>query len=319
MKTKVVILSGLLTLVSPVFAADLDSAKIASSTAPRTQAMTDLDNEFIKLFAATKKEWLDSTRPIIIVIDGKVILYKGEKKEEVTFIPAEFDLVKTTDHAILAIFAVLNRRVDKGLDDHTMSHLADLKKAIVKAEADVSTYNLPASSLDRQYMILRKGIAFIDGVIAKRYVSKADLMAFTRSMAAPLLANGDDAEAFELHKLDDQVVKWKSQMTADEWNKLHVVVSDSHMARDKDRYMQYFLFMLKEKEEGRRVVFAEGAKNEDECMKLLATHVTDELASEYFFKDPMRMHRDFLSDGATLFLQRHYKYFLVTPKSKAKR
>lgn len=319
MKTKVIILSGLLTLVAPAYAVDEGNAKLASSTAPRTQAMTDLDNEFLKQFAASRKEWLDSTRPVIVVIDGKAILYKDGKKEVVNFIPVEFDLVKTVDHSILAIFAILNRHTDKGLDDQAMSHLTDLKKAIVKAEADISTYSVPASLLDRQHMILNKGVAFIDGVLAKRYVSKADLMSFTRSMAPPLLANGDDAEAFELHKLDEQVVKWKNQMTPDEWNQLHVVVSDVHMAREKERYMQYFLFMLKEKGEGKRVIFAEGARDEDECMKLLGTHVIDELASEYFFKDPMRMHRDFLSDGATLFLQRHYKYFLVTPKSKAKR
>lgn len=316
MNTKFVLLSVLFTLLPSAFAADVESTKIA---APKTHAMLDLDNEFLKVFGATKKEWLAATEPIIVVISGKMILHKGGKREEVSFIPPEFDLVKTTDHAMLAIFAVLNRRTDKDLDVHTAASLIDLKKAMVKAEPDISSYELPSSTLDRQRQILRKGVAFIDSVLARHRVTKTELKAFTRSMAVPVLANGDDAEAFELHKLDEKVKEWKQLMTADEWKRLYVVVSDVHMAREKERYMQYFLFMLNEKEEGRHVIFAEGAKDEDDCLKLLSTHITDELASDYFFNDPMRMHRDFLSDGASLFLQRHYRYFLVTPKSKAKR
>ncbi len=323
MKTKSLVLSGILSVLSfsmiaETWAGDLH-AKVATTTAPKTKALVDLDNEFIKVFAATKKEWLAHSEPFIFIMDGKAILHRGGKKEEVTFITPEFDLVKTTDHAMLGVFAVLNRRTDKELDEHTIASLVDLKKAMVKAEPEISTYELPASTLDRQRMILHRGIAFIDSVLAKKKVSAAELKVFCRSMAPAVLANGDDAESFELHNLDAQVMKWKNQMSADEWNRLHVVVADSHMARTDDRYMQYFLFLLKEKEEGKRVIFCENAKGEEDCLKLLTSHITDELASEYFFNDPMRMHRDFLADGATLYLKRHYKYFLVTPKSKAKR
>lgn len=323
MKTKSVLLSGILGVLTvsnlvPAWAGDLH-AKAVTATPPKTKALVDLDNEFLKVFAATKKEWLAHSEPFIVVMEGKVILHRGGKKEEVGFISPEFDLVKTTDHAMLAIFAVLNRRTDKELDEHTSASLVDLKKAMVKAEPEISSYELPASTIDRQRMILHKGIAFIDSVLAKKKVNTAELKAFCRSMAPAVLANADDAESFELHNLDAQVMKWKNQMSADEWNRLHVVVADSHMARIDDRYMQYFLFLLKEKEEGKRVIFCENAKGEEDCLKLLTSHVTDELASEYFFNDPMRMHRDFLADGATLYLKRHYKYFLVTPKSKAKR
>lgn len=303
----------------PGWAADADHLQIASSTTPKTKALLELDNEFIKVFSATKKEWLANTEPIIVVIGGKAILHRGGKKEEVTFITPEFDLVKTVDHAMLAIFAILNRRTDRELDDHTTNNLTDLKKAMVKAEPEISTYDLPASTLDRQRMILNKGIAFIDNVLAKKKVSKVELRSFVHSMAPAVLSNGDDAESFELHNLDSQVMKWKNQMTADEWNRLYVVVSDVHMARDQERYMQYFLFLLKEKEEGKRVIFCENGKDEEDCLKLLSSHITEEYASDYFFNDPMRMHRDFLADGATNYLKRHYKYFLVTPKSKAKR
>lgn len=318
---KIALVSGILvcSTMMPGWAADGGHVKVGASTAPKTKALLELDNEFIKVFSATKKEWLAHTEPVIVVIGGKVILHKGGKKEEVNFITPEFDLVKTTDHAMLAIFSVLNRRTDKDLDEHTINSLVDLKKAMVKAEPDISSYDLPASTLDRQRMILQKGITFIDGVLAKKKVSKVELRAFCRSMAPAVLANGDDAESFELHNLDAQVMKWKNQMTPDEWNRLYVIVSDVHMARDHERYMQYFLFLLKEKEEGKRVIFCENGKDEDDCLKLLSSHITDEYASDYFFNDPMRMHRDFLADGATNYLKRHYKYFLVTPKSKAKR
>lgn len=312
------LMAVMLATSCPAFAQD--NVQIASAqAAPKTEAMLDLDNTFLKLFAATKKEWLDNTDPIIIVIGGKVILrHKGER-EEVTFISPGFDLVKTVDHSLLGIFGVLNRRLDRELDAQTIADLETLKKKMVAAEPDISTYELPASTLDRQRMILRKGVAFIDGVLAKKKVTKSELKTFLSSMAPAVLANGDDAEALELHSLDDQVMKWKKQMTPEEWARLYVIVSDVHMARTDERYMQYFLFLLNEKEEGKRVIFCESGKDEQDCLKLLVSHITDEEASDYFFGDPMRMHRDFLADGASLFLKRHYKYFLVTPKSKAKR
>jgi len=69
--------------------------------------------------------------------------------------------------------------------------------------------------------------------------------------------------------------------------------------------MQYFERLLGERE-GRRLVFAEGLWDEPSQLQLLATHLLDASIGESFFGDPLRMHRDLLSDAAAQVLaERH--------------
>jgi hypothetical protein len=77
-----------------------------------------------------------------------------------------------------------------------------------------------------------------------------------------------------------------------------VIVVGAHMAREGEIAMQYFEKLLGERE-GLRLVFAEGLWDEASELQLLATHLLDASVGESFFGDPLRMHRDLLSDAAT--------------------
>lgn len=91
-------------------------------------------------------------------------------------------------------------------------------------------------------------------------------------------------------------------MTAEEWNQLHVVIIGPHMPREDLVVMQYFLRLLHEPAEGRRVVYAESLWEEKQALDLLATHLLDGGVGEAFFGDYMRMHRDLLGDAASRYL-----------------
>ena len=66
----------------------------------------------------------------------------------------------------------------------------------------------------------------------------------------------------------------------------------------------YFLRLLREPREGRRVVYAESLWEEPEALDLLGTHLLDGSVGEAFFGDTMRMHRDLLGDAAKEYLPR---------------
>ena len=69
--------------------------------------------------------------------------------------------------------------------------------------------------------------------------------------------------------------EFKRNITAEEWDKLKVVIRGSHMARHRSIFMQYFGTVLDTRvSSGKRVVFAEGLDTKG-AMDLLGTHGID--------------------------------------------
>ena len=75
------------------------------------------------------------------------------------------------------------------------------------------------------------------------------------------------------------------------------------MPREDLVVTQYFLRLLHEPREGRRVVYAESLWEEPQALDLLGTHLLDGSVGEAFFGDYMRMHRDLLGDAASQYLR----------------
>jgi len=101
-----------------------------------------------------------------------------------------------------------------------------------------------------------------------------------------------------------QVTAWRRDMSPREWDQLEVVIIGPHMPRENLVLTQYFLRLLHEPREGRRVVYAESLWEEKNALDLLGTHLLDGSVGEAFFGDYMRMHRDLLGDAATEYLAR---------------
>jgi hypothetical protein len=83
---------------------------------------------------------------------------------------------------------------------------------------------------------------------------------------------------------------------------LQVVIIGPHMPREDLVVTQYFLRLLHEPREGRRVIYAESLWQEPQALDLLGTHLLDGGVGEAFFGDFMRMHRDLLGDAARQYL-----------------
>jgi len=78
---------------------------------------------------------------------------------------------------------------------------------------------------------------------------------------------------------------------------------DRHVGpRDGELATQYFLRVLGESAEGRRVVFAEGLFEEPRALDMLGTHLLDGSVGAAFFGNDLRMHRDVLGDAARPYL-----------------
>ena len=266
-------------------------------------ALTALNNAFRVAYADAKARVLESSGPTLIVNGDRFSLLRGGRRMEADVVAPIYDPLKTVAHIPLAIYVTLTPG-DGAVDEARFKTLAGLRKLIPPAEASLDTLSLPPATFVRQKQIVAACLAFIDSVAARRTVARSSLVAFTRRMAPLLMQNVTEAARAQLDATHAQVSAWRRDLSLREWDQLRVVIIGPHMPREDLVVMQYFLRLLHEPREGRRVIYAESLWDEPKAIDLLGTHLLDGSVGEAFFGDALRMHRDLLGDAAKQYLPR---------------
>jgi hypothetical protein len=234
--------------------------------------------------------------------DQFTLLREGRRIEANVGTPI-YDPVKTLAHLPLAIYVTLTPG-DGAIGADRLKTLAGLRTLVPAAEASLDALKLSAATLSRQKRIAGESLAFLDEVAGQGKFARSSLLAFTRGMAPLVMQNATEATRAQLDAIHAQVSAWRHDLSPREWDRLHVVIIGPHMPREGLVVMQYFLRLLGEASEGRRVVYAESQWEEPRALELLGTHLLDGDVGEAFFGDYMRMHRDLLGDAASLYLPR---------------
>ena len=266
-------------------------------------ALTALNNAFRAAYADAKSRVLASSDPTLIVNGDHFALLRDGRRVDANVGAPIYDPVKTIAHIPLAIYVTLTPG-DGAVDDDRLKTLAGLRKLIPPAEAGLDTVKLSAATLARQRQIVAASLAFLDDVAGRRRFARSALLAFTRGMAPLVMKNVTEAARAQLDATHAQVSAWRRDLSPQEWNQLHVLIIGPHMPRENLVVTQYFLRLLHEPREGRRVVYAESLWEEPQALDLLGTHLLDGSVGEAFFGDYMRMHRDLLGDAAIQYLPR---------------
>jgi hypothetical protein len=264
-------------------------------------ALTALNDAFRAAYADAKTRVLAASGPILIVSgDNFTLLENGRRLEANVGVPV-YDPLKTIAHIPLALYVTLTPG-DGAVDPDRLKTLAGLRALIPPAAAGLDRVKLPAVTLARQKQIVTASVAFLDDVAVRHTFARSQLLAFTRHMAPLVMENVTEATRAQLDATHAQVSAWQRGLSPEQWSRLHVVIIGPHMPREGLVVMQYFLRLLHEPREGRRVVYAESLWEEPKAVDLLATHLLDGSVGEAFFGDFMRMHRDLLGDAATRYL-----------------
>ena len=261
-------------------------------------ALTALNNAFRATYAEAKSRVLASYGPTLIVNGDHFALLRGGRRVEANVGVPIYDPVKTIAHIPLAIYVTLTPG-DGALADKT---LAGLRELIPPAQASLDALKLPAATLARQKQIVAASLSFLDDVAGRRRFARSALLGFTRGMAPLVMENVTEATRAQLDATHAQVSAWRRDLSLEEWNGLHVLIIGPHMPREDLVVTQYFLRLLHEPREGRRVVYAESLWEEPKALDLLGTHLLDGSVGEAFFGDYLRMHRDLLGDAASQYL-----------------
>jgi hypothetical protein len=275
----------------------------AAALAQTTPALTALNNAFRAAYAEARTRVLASASPTLIVNgDNFSLLRDGRRVEANTGTPI-YDPVKTIAHIPLAIYVTLTPG-DGPIGDDRLRTLAGLRELIPPAEASLDSVKLSAATLARQKKIVAASLEFLDDVVSKSKFERSSLISFTHSMTPLVMENVTEATRAQLDAIHAQVSAWRREMSTQEWDQLHVLIIGPHMPREDLVVTQYFLRLLHEPAEGRRVVYAESMWEEPQALELLGTHLLDGSVGEAFFGDYWRMHRDLLGDAAKQYLPR---------------
>lgn len=264
-----------------------------------------LNEAFRQVYLSAKQDILSRTDPVIILLGDKLVLTSNGARQEATFIEPAYNVLKSVDHLPLALFVILVNHTGDSLPQSVKDRLKQMRDLAGPARSAVAESQLSAGQKERQTSLIDRSLAFLDAVLAEGSLTPKRLAQFARGLAPDILRNVDDACALELAAIDRIIAGWKANMSESEWQKAHFIVVDGHMARNDNRHMQYFLALTGEQNEGERVIYMEGAEEEFKALDLIVTHILDKSIGESFFRDPWRMHRDLLSDGARLYLKNH--------------
>jgi hypothetical protein len=294
----------LAVLVLLISAAGVPAQTMPAPAGPvQPAALTALNDAFRAAYADAKRRVLAASGPTLIVKGDNFSLLRDGRRVEANVGTPIYDPVKTIAHIPLAIYVTLTPG-DGAIDDDRLKTLNGLRELIPPAERSLDTLKLPAVTLARQKQIVAYSLGFLDTLASGRTFARAALVAFARRMAPLVMENVAEATRAQLDATHAQVSAWRSDLSPREWSQMHVLIIGPHMPREGLVVTQYFLRLLHEPREGRRVVYAESLWQEPQALDLLGTHLLDGGVGEAFFSDDMRMHRDLLGDAAKQYLPR---------------
>ena len=280
----------------------------SESTSEKPLAFNEVNQQLLRNYSSAKEELHERLGPIVLCMANSLTLINGKNREAVPFIKQHYTGLKEVSHITLGTFVLLVNHTDEKIGDKTISKLKEYKEGIETASPQVSkNEGLEPSDDARQKALIAKTLEFLDKVIKDTRISADDLQSYVRATSVPDLENADEAVSSQLSSMDKTMAKWRKELTPDQWNKFYVFIATAHMPRQQLIAYQFFAKLLKQEQEGDRIIVGEnpGTTTEEQGIDLLLTHILDRKIAVQFFNDPWRMHRDLLSDAGKKWLEEH--------------
>jgi hypothetical protein len=251
-------------------------------------------------YRSERERLIASAGPLLILEGEKIVFLHHGRREERNRLPQAYHDLKTFDHLALALESLLGAET---LDTTRLASLRDVRDRIDPALREFEKRGYPADAVLRARAIAARVSTVIDGAIRTGKIDHADYVQFARTLSPLLLAGIADAAKAELDAIHRHVSEFRKSMPERDWERVHVIVMGPHMAREQSLESQYFQRLLGDPTEGNRIIYAEAVADETKAIDLLGTHMLDARIAESFFGDPMRLHRDALSDAAAEYVR----------------
>lgn len=275
------------------------AAEPAQLPQPPPDPLVEMNKVVRENYRASRAVMLARTSPVIVVaFDDAMLMREGREPVTANFTPPLFHRYKEIAHIPFGVHVTLAPYVGRPSETAWRVPLQRLLDHVVAAEAALGTVGIPEAHMARERRVVADSIAYMRRVLADGTVDAAGLRAYSRRMAPLVLAGADDASALQIDGLHAIVARWRAELSAGEWARLHVLVLGPKAPREGNLAMQYFERVLGKRETGHRLIYSENIFARDAALTQLGGLVMDRTVARDFFTEEMRMDRDLLSDGA---------------------
>ncbi len=278
---------------------------------PYENVISELNNSFhhsYNLLIHKRIEELGRADSPVLVIenDAAILLWNGDKEEK-PFVPDLYHKVKSIGHVSFGLYITLQNNGVGRVSDELLADLAHQKELCLEALKILSKEEIPAEYMDVQSKTLENAIETINTILENGEISDSWADSFARDNSPLFLESAELCVALELDVLNDVVMKWKSQMSAAQWDALLVVICSGHQARYRNAALQYFDKVLDQKEGTGarledRIVYGENIHGLDAAIDILARHLMDQQSSKDLFGSKSKLQEDLMADAAESYL-----------------
>lgn len=275
-------------------------------------ALGQVNEQFRSVYRTVRAERLVHTSPVVIADGDDLILLRDANRTSVSVIPRLYHDLKAYAHIPLAAYLMTGLDERKELPAERQIEITKCLERLPEIRADLKKKGFAPAVESRQVQILDETEAFLKacqkqphekGSNDKKGIDPKARSAFAAKLRDAILGNVRDAARAQIDAMHAQMLKWKAELKEDEWKRLKVVVIGSAMPRKNHIAVQYFAYLLNERGEDKRIIYAESLFEEKRALDLLGTHALDEELGKVFFAEGTRLKRDLLGDDAEQILE----------------
>ncbi len=243
---------------------------------------------------------LAAADPVIVVAFDDLILHHNKQRISAGFTPPLYHRLKELAHLPLGIFGALVPIATGAVaDSNWREDLAMLEAAAVAAQDEVDAIAATPAIKATAKKLLEASLAFIRlHRMANATPDWATLASFSASVAPWILAMTTESANAQIDGLHALVQRWKAELGAEAWAKLHVLVLGPKTPRVDHLAYQYFVAALGQGSAETRVIYTESVYDENAALALLGVLLIDRQVGAAFFGESGRMERDLLGDAA---------------------
>lgn len=286
---------------------------IAVSIVGASSPLDDLASQFMPAYSAAQQTVLAKADTLVLVrLKNMTLVRNGEIAEQAYGIPQIYFLASRVVHVPFTLYLMLSGVFDQPLPDPLRKQLQTYQSLLNASIPDLSNYNdtFTPLQLQQQAYILQESLVFVQKVFDLASAPSSLYASYRSTVAEDVLSLADVCGASQVDAMHKVMMKWQQILSADEWNRLIVIIAGSRQPRQEYTATQYFnaLFPAKGNSlfpgESDRVFYIEELSlNITDTAFLaereqLAALILDSRASTALFNNPRRLSVDVMADGA---------------------
>lgn len=257
-------------------------------------ALRNFDHAMLSILRRGQAELTARTRPIMLIArDVTVVTRDGEK----TYLRdgRGYNELKTVSHVLLGIIgAVTPWPQDDAAKARMKTEFTVIKTEIATFLSAIDTLDLPADTISRQREMLGMADRFIDQALSANALSRAEVSSAINNMRPVWSANMRDAARTELKALHRAVSAARTDLSADEWDRIYVVSHGGPDVRAVNVVRLYLQRVMPGKMDAGQVLFAVDTHGKDKMIDYAGYVRMQRIVGAWAFGDPKRMEVDLL-------------------------